>query len=458
MKRHALFLGAVCLCLVAAAMISDAQARGGHKVCICHVPPGNPAAAHTICVGSPAVPAHLHHGDSLGACEQACDGKAGDTCDEDEFCKHAEGACESTAAGVCTDIPEGCPTVVAPVCGCDGITYNNSCLAALAGVNVDHRGACETPQNCGGPGGPICQAGEFCKHDVGACASDAPGVCANVPIDCPATQDPVCGCDGVTYDNACFADAAKVPVLHAGACVPGPACGGTTGMTCAEGAFCDPPVGQCAVGAEGTCTPVPTICSGDIDPVCGCDGITYNNACLADMARVAVSHTGACGGGGEEETCGGKGGATCGTGEFCKRPEGECAQTAEGECSARPTTCPPFMEPVCGCDGNDYANNCMAAAAGVTVARQGACGGEQVCGGEGMSACPDGMFCERPTAECAAAGVCVAVPTCCPVTLGEVCGCDGITYHNSCFAGAAGVTVSHDGACTTTLEKKKKKR
>jgi len=39
------------------------------KTTICHIPPGNPANAHTICVGNAAVPAHVHnHGDSIGAC------------------------------------------------------------------------------------------------------------------------------------------------------------------------------------------------------------------------------------------------------------------------------------------------------------------------------------------------------------------------------------------------------
>jgi hypothetical protein len=36
---------------------------------ICHVPPGNPSNAHTICVGDPAVDAHLDHGDWLGTCD-----------------------------------------------------------------------------------------------------------------------------------------------------------------------------------------------------------------------------------------------------------------------------------------------------------------------------------------------------------------------------------------------------
>src|SRR5260370_7433692 len=44
----------------------DPDAR--HKETICHFPPGNPANAHTIRVGAPAVPAHLAHGDHLGPC------------------------------------------------------------------------------------------------------------------------------------------------------------------------------------------------------------------------------------------------------------------------------------------------------------------------------------------------------------------------------------------------------
>ena len=38
------------------------------KATVCHIPPGNPANAHTICVGTAAVDAHLAHGDHLGSC------------------------------------------------------------------------------------------------------------------------------------------------------------------------------------------------------------------------------------------------------------------------------------------------------------------------------------------------------------------------------------------------------
>jgi len=41
----------------------------GHKTVMCHIPPGNPDAAHTIAVGSPAaVRTHLAHGDTEGSC------------------------------------------------------------------------------------------------------------------------------------------------------------------------------------------------------------------------------------------------------------------------------------------------------------------------------------------------------------------------------------------------------
>lgn len=40
------------------------------KTTICHVPPGNPANAHTICVGNPSVKHHLsNHDDYLGPCK-----------------------------------------------------------------------------------------------------------------------------------------------------------------------------------------------------------------------------------------------------------------------------------------------------------------------------------------------------------------------------------------------------
>jgi hypothetical protein len=52
---------------------ADELGAGSVKLTICHVPPGNPANAHTITVGEPAWEAHMrnHDGDSLGPCEAA---------------------------------------------------------------------------------------------------------------------------------------------------------------------------------------------------------------------------------------------------------------------------------------------------------------------------------------------------------------------------------------------------
>ena len=49
----------------------------GGFVEICHIPPGNPGNAHTIIVGAPAKPAHLAHGDILGACANGANGGNG---------------------------------------------------------------------------------------------------------------------------------------------------------------------------------------------------------------------------------------------------------------------------------------------------------------------------------------------------------------------------------------------
>jgi hypothetical protein len=39
-----------------------------HKITICHVPPGNPANAHTISIDYSALQTHLNHGDYIGEC------------------------------------------------------------------------------------------------------------------------------------------------------------------------------------------------------------------------------------------------------------------------------------------------------------------------------------------------------------------------------------------------------
>lgn len=72
---------------------------------------------------------------------------------------------------------------------------------------------------CGGVLGIPCDApDQFCKLPIGACCCDAEGKCALMPSACPDIDEPVCGCDGVTYVNSCEADAVGMNIAHLGAC------------------------------------------------------------------------------------------------------------------------------------------------------------------------------------------------------------------------------------------------
>jgi hypothetical protein len=61
------------------------------------------------------------------------------SCSALEYCERSS-AC--SGSGHCAPRPDLCYALVSPVCGCDGRTYNNSCYAARAGVNVASPGAC----------------------------------------------------------------------------------------------------------------------------------------------------------------------------------------------------------------------------------------------------------------------------------------------------------------------------
>lgn len=65
-------------------------------------------------------------------------------CTEDEYCNTNGNACDSGASfGVCSLRPEVCSFVLNPVCGCDGATYSNSCVAAANGVSVASVPGCD---------------------------------------------------------------------------------------------------------------------------------------------------------------------------------------------------------------------------------------------------------------------------------------------------------------------------
>jgi hypothetical protein len=71
--------GFLALAAVAALIIlTPAASAQGEKVTICHIPPGNPANAHSITISVSALQTHIdQHGDSIGECgggDGDCDG------------------------------------------------------------------------------------------------------------------------------------------------------------------------------------------------------------------------------------------------------------------------------------------------------------------------------------------------------------------------------------------------
>lgn len=65
------------------------------------------------------------------------------SCADGLYCDFSVGSCgEDGASGECQLLPEACIALFAPVCGCDGKTYGNSCEAAAAGVAVRAEGEC----------------------------------------------------------------------------------------------------------------------------------------------------------------------------------------------------------------------------------------------------------------------------------------------------------------------------
>jgi hypothetical protein len=174
----------------------------------------------------------------------------------------------------------------------------------------------------------------------------------------------------VIYANPCSAFTAGVGVAHVGECeTDRHACGGVAG-TCGEGEFCKRPRGACAKDAEGVCQTTRVVCPATVAPVCGCDGVAYSNACVADGAGVTVASEGECQ---APVACGGASGGICAEGEFGKHADGACAADAEGTCTALPLACQAIVLDVCGCDGSTYPSACFANGAGVNINHTGAC-------------------------------------------------------------------------------------
>jgi hypothetical protein len=126
---------------------------------------------------------------------------------------------------------------------------------------------------------------------VGKCQQT--GTCEAMQDLCSDLFQPVCGCDGRNYSNSYQASVSGVSVDHTGNCsYTSRSCHNST--DCGLGEYCSKEVGKCRQNQTGTCVAKPQLCYLLIFYVCGCDGKTYDNSCVASRNGINVAHSGQC--------------------------------------------------------------------------------------------------------------------------------------------------------------------
>ena len=188
---------------------------------------------------------------------------ASSQCNPGEYCATQE-LC--LGPGLCQSLTNCGSSSGMPMCGCDGVTYPDVQTACAVGVTIVGPGECGKPQVIGAGGSSAgktvtycataaqCAAGEACCSITGQCHdASEPALCAFPP-------------EGTTFpcvdDSQCY-----------------------EGYEYCHGDGCSGP---------GGCKAIPSTCSGELEPVCGCDGQSYVNAGCAAAAGVRVDHPGEC--------------------------------------------------------------------------------------------------------------------------------------------------------------------
>lgn len=195
----------------------------------------------------------------------------------------------------------GCNSDYTPVCGVDGRTYDNKCLLQCVNVQLAGFGECSnivtSCSNCSPIPLNVCGSDgvsylNLCQMHCNGASLTSLGNCTTTPSNpsngsgacnaCSKVKLPVCGTDGNNYDNACLCTCQSTCQVYSnGACPTAPNSSPNpndqSGLTCQNSPSCQ------------YCT-----ASFGYAPVCGNDGVTYNNTCFVTCCYQSVAYTGPC--------------------------------------------------------------------------------------------------------------------------------------------------------------------
>ena len=252
-------------------------------------------------------------------------------------------------------VDSDCPVIDLPVCGLDGVTYQNECWLLKSGVAKFYDGWCRQVKEKENVPAKVAKAKPdltvFVKDSINGFSYKSQKYSGCV---CNFNFNPVCGENGVTYVNYCRASCRNVEAVHYGQC----------------GAI------NYEYDAKKKCE-----CNYESRPVCAVNKVSYESACAAKCFDVTVESNGIC---------------------------------------TLPCKCKFYFKPVCGENGKNYINQCLLDCAEVGKFSDGLCTNDTKCGK-------------------------------CFGNIARVCGRDGNTYDNACYMECAGAKKLHNGRCVEKM-------